>query len=404
MSKRTVEPFYIPPSLLVKQLRSALLIRRLTDWSKLPWWATQANKVFQIAAGCQGVGCFGYPVHPVWEVTSRCNLECEHCHARGGEKTDPEELTTEEGKSRVIDALAEISDFKSLIFSGGEPLVREDIFELIAHSKSRGFYPIVATNATLITSTVADRLKRAGTLGIAASIDSVKDDLHDAFRRKKGALRLAKEGIANAAAEGMYIQINITASKLNVGELAEVVQFADDLRAHVILLYQFIPSGRGTENAELELSSEEFRKEIMDAAALQRDIHPVIAPVGLPEYWALLNTRNNGGHRTDILRGCICGNGMFYIKPNGDVWPCAFVAISGGNLRTASPREIWTGSELFRGLRDRSKLKGMCGTCGHRDVCGGCRARSYAKTGDLFAEDPGCPLTADERAGRRLSG
>lgn len=400
MRERRVEPFFSPPSLLVKQVRSALLIRKLTGWSRLPWWATQANKIFHIAAGCQGVGCFGYPVHPVWEVTSRCNLECEHCHARGGERHDPDELTTEEGKNKVIDGLAEVSDFRSLVFSGGEPLVREDLFELIAHARSRGFYPIIATNATLITSTVADKLKRAGTLGIAASIDSVRDEVHDSFRNMKGALRLAKEGIANAAAEGMYIQINITASKLNIQELADVVQFADELRAHVILLYQFIPSGRGSENAAYELSAEEFRREVLDMAELQKDIHPVIAPVGLPEYWALLSARNDGGRPSKVLRGCICGNGMFYIKPNGDVWPCAFVPVSGGNLRDKRPLEIWQGSALFRQLRDRGNLKGACGSCTLRDSCGGCRARAFAKTGDLFAEDPSCPLTADERCGR----
>ena len=395
--KRTVKPFYDPPSLLARQLRSALLIRKLTGWTKLPWWTTQANKIFQIAAGCQGVGCFGYPVHPVWEVTSQCNLTCEHCHARGGESDGKGELTTEEGKSRVIDQLAQVPDFKSLIFSGGEPLVREDLFELIGHAKMRGFYPIVATNATLITSTVAERLRRAGTLGIAASIDSTKDEVHDAFRKKAGALKLAKEGIANAASEGMYIQINITASKVNIGELEGIIRFADDLRAHVILLYQFIPSGRGLENAQFELDTDEFRSEILRIGVLQKDLHPVIAPVGLPEYWALLNVKNNASKKSDVLRGCICGNGMFYIKPNGDVWPCAFVPKSGGNLRERAASEIWSDSELFKGLRDRSNLKGVCGTCAQKSMCGGCRARAHAYSGDIFAEDPKCPLTKAER-------
>jgi radical SAM protein with 4Fe4S-binding SPASM domain len=392
-----VKPFYEPPSLLTRQLRSAFLIRRLTGWSKLPWWTTQAGKIFQIAAGCQGVGCFGYPVHPVWEVTAKCNLECDHCHARAGDADRSDELTTEEGKTRVIDALAQVSDFKSLIFSGGEPLVREDLTELIAHSKRRGFYPIIATNATLITPDMARSLKRAGTLGIAASIDSMKDDVHDAFRRKSGALRLAREGIANAAAEGMYIQINITASKVNIKELPDIISFADELRAHVILLYQFIPSGRGEESADLELTSEEFREEILTAGRLQRDLHPVIAPVGLPEYWALHNVMRNGGRASDVLRGCICGNGMFYIKPNGDVWPCAFVPISGGNLRQTSPAQIWNDSDLFKSLRDRENLKGICHDCSQRELCGGCRARAYALKGDLFAEDPKCPLTESER-------
>lgn len=400
MGDRTVRPFYYPPSLLVKQLRSALLIRRLTGWTKLPWWTTQAGKVFQIAAGCQGIGCFGYPAHPVWEITARCNLKCDHCHARAGENEQLDELTTEEGKTRVIDSLAQVQDFRTLVFSGGEPLVREDLFELISHAKMRGFYPLIATNATLITPEVAKRLKRAGLLGIAASIDSTRDEVHDSFRGMQGALRLAKEGIANASAEGMYIQINITASKLNKVELPSIVNFADELRAHVILLYQFIPCGRGEESAQLEFDPDEFREEILQAGEMQKDLHPVIAPVGLPEYWALHNVIKNEGRNTDVLRGCICGNGMFYIKPNGDVWPCAFVPVSGGNVRTSTASDIWHRSDLFNSLRNRTNLKGICGDCSQRSVCGGCRARAHAHTGDLFAEDPLCALTAEERKTR----
>lgn len=403
MSERTVKPFYAPPTLLLKQLRSALAIRKLTGWTRLPWWATQADKVFRIAAGCQGIGCFGYPVHPVWEVTAKCNLACEHCHARAGDVQTEDELTTEEGKRLVIDRLAEVDDFRSLVFSGGEPLVREDLCELVAHAKRRGFYPIIATNATLITSEVARDLKRAGALGIAASIDSVKEEVHDRFRNRQGALRLAKDGIAAAAAEGMYIQVNITASRVNLHELRDIIAFADELRAHVILLYQFIPSGRGLDNQALELTAQEFREEILMAGNLQKYLHPVIAPVGLPEYWALLNVARNGGRPLGALRGCVCGNGMFYIKPNGDVWPCAFVPISGGNLRKATPAEIWNGSELFASLRDRNNLKGKCHSCSQREMCGGCRARALAHTGDLFGEDPGCPLTEHER-GQRPSG
>jgi len=399
---RSVKPFYQPPSLLVQQLRSALLIRKLTGWTRLPWWATQSGKIFRIAAGCQGVGCFGYRVHPVWEVTSRCNLKCEHCHARGGEADCKDELTTEEGKHKVIDALTEVSDFKSLIFSGGEPLMREDIFDLISHAKARGFYPIIATNATLITKDVARRLKAAGTLGIAASIDSTKDEAHDAFRKQPGALRMAREGIANAAAEGMYIQVNITASKLNKNELPEILGYADQLRAHVVLLYQFIPSGRGEDNSGLELSADEFRDEIISAGRIQKNLHPVIAPVGLPEYWALQNVMKNGGRLSDVLRGCICGNGMFYVKPNGDVWPCAFVPVSGGNLRTKSASEIWHGTKLFSDLRNRENLKGKCHDCSQREMCGGCRARAFARTGDLFAEDDRCPLSSEERGRQPL--
>jgi len=398
MNSKIVKPAYEPPSLLYKQLRSALMIRKLTGWSKLPWWAGQANKVLRIAAGCQGIGCFGYPVHPVFEITSRCNLKCDHCHARGGESDGKDELSTEDVKKRVIDSLAQVDDFRSLIFSGGEPLLREDLVELVGHAKMRGFSPIIATNATLITPDFARKLKKAGNVGIAASIDSTSDEVHDAFRGVSGALKQTMEGIANAAAEGMYIQINITASRMNKNEIPQLIRLADELRAQVILLYQFIPSGRGLESSELELTSEEFREEIILAGKMQKDIHPVIAPVGLPEYWALHNVKMNKGKKNDILRGCVCGNGMFYVKPNGDVWPCAFVPMSGGNLKEKDASEIWEKSELFIRLRDRGNLKGICHVCTQREICGGCRARALAKSDDLFAEDSSCPLTDEERA------
>ena len=149
------------------------------------------------------------------------------------------------------------------------------------------------------------------------------------------------------------------------------------------------------------MSVEEFREEILLAGRMQKDIHPVIAPVGLPEYWALHNVKRNSGRRNSVLRGCICGNGMFYVKPNGDVWPCAFVPLSGGNLRERTPEQIWSDSELFRDLRNRDNLKGICHDCSQREMCGGCRARAFGKTGDLFAEDHMCSLDALERSGIR---
>ena len=400
-----VRPFYDPPSLVLRQVASLMAFKGLTGWPGLDRWLPKAGLMLRTAAGALGFGCFGMPIHPVYEVTAACNLRCIHCHARGG-KPLPDELDTE-GAKDVVRKLAEVPEFRTLVFTGGEPLVRPDIYELIAYAKRLGFSVLIATNATLITKAVARRLRDLGVEGIAASIDFVDPRQHDQYRGVPGAFRRALEVIENAAEEGLYIHINITLSKLNLNQLEDLIRLADRLGAYVVFLYQLLPAGRGEALRNLLLSREELLQVMERVKRIQREVKPVIIPVGLPEYFAYL-VKDSPALRvySNFFRGCSAGGGMFYVKPNGDVWPCAFVPIKAGNLRNQSALEIWRNSPVFRALRDRDNLKGPCSTCRFRDVCGGCRARALALTGDLFASDPMCPLVnvrAEEAAQSRAA-
>lgn len=388
---RKVLPFYVPPTLMLKQATSLMIFKYATKWGGLSRWLSDIPKLLQIAAGAIGIGCFGYPIHPVYEVTANCNLRCLHCHARGGELSK-DELDTRKAK-RVIENIASVREFRTLVFTGGEPLVRRDIYELMKHASDIGFYTVLATNATLITQKVAKRLKENKVSGIAASIDFVEPAKHDEYRGLSGAFEAALRGISNAQREGLYIQVNITISKRNFTQLEGLTKLADKIGAQVVLLYQLIPSGRGENLFDETLTSESFNTLIKELYHTQGKINPVIIPVGLPEYFAYLTKSLNLNTKiaSNVFKGCIAGRGMFYIKPNGDVWPCPFLPLSAGNLLERSAKELWR-SPLFNLFRNRENLKGTCKTCLYREVCGGCRARAYAYVREPLASDPCCPL------------
>jgi radical SAM protein with 4Fe4S-binding SPASM domain len=393
--KKIVKPFYMPPSLVARQVASILAFQSATNWRGLPFWLKSLPKLFKVAAGATGIGCFGFPTHIVYEITPRCNLRCRHCHVRAGENLYGE-LDTEDAK-KVIESLAEVPEFRMLVLTGGEPLVRKDVYELLSYAGELGFSTIVATNATLITGEVARALKESGTMGIAASIDSMESKKHDYFRSQKGSLESAVKGIENARREGLYIQINISLSRYNLDEMEELLLLADDLEAQVVLLYQLVPMGRGEEIENAALAPEEFSRVMEKAHRIQRRIRPVVVPVALPEYFAHLAGKHRLSRRiaSRFFKGCIAGNGMYYVKSNGDVWPCAFVPVTSGNVLETSALEIWRRHRTFVKLKDRRNLKEPCGSCRYCDICGGCRGRAYAYTKDLFAADPDCPFVND---------
>src|SRR4030065_75225 len=184
-TKNKVKAFYNPPSLLLRQMGSVLLIGYLNRWRPFPGWLNHHGfKSISVANGSLGMGCIGYPGHPVWEVTSACNLKCIHCHAVS-DKAHPDELATDEGK-KLIDMLAENNKFRTLIYTGGEPLVRPDIFTLLRHSQQAGLANIIATNGTLINEEMAFKLKEHGVVCNAISIDAANAEIHDFVRNKPG--------------------------------------------------------------------------------------------------------------------------------------------------------------------------------------------------------------------------
>lgn len=388
---KPVKPFYYPPTLLARQFISLLTLKKVCGYRFKGRLIKNLSKLLKIAAGARAYGCFGYMIHPVYEVTAKCNLKCVHCHAKGG-LPYPGELDTASAK-RVIYNLTTMKDFRTLVFTGGEPILRHDIFELTRYADELGFNIIYATNGTLITKEIAHKMADSGVIGVAISLDSINPSRHDWLRQVNGAWEKALNGIKYTRDEGLYLQINITVSRMNYDEIPDLLRFSDKLGAHVILLYHFVPFGRGEILKKLALTGEEYAKLIKKVVDMQGEIEAIISPIAFPSYYAYIVAKS--GISPEIAKnwitGCIAARGMFYIKPDGEVWPCAFLPISGGNIVEKTAIEIWN-SPIFRKLRDRSNLEEPCKSCPYREVCGGCRGRAYMKTGNPFAADPSCIL------------
>ena len=339
------------------------------------------------------MGCIGFPIHPVWEVTLACNLRCKQCHA-GAAKKGAAELSTEEGK-KLLDQMAEIQEFRMLAFGGGEPLVRPDIFELVDYAHSLGFEISIATNGTLVTRDVAKRFKKMGVANMAIGLNANDKTVHEGITQVPGSFEKTKQAIYNTLDMGMNLQINTTVMKENRSSIPGLLDFASEVGTEIVLLYQVVPEGRG--KMDMELSIEEYLATVNLIIDKQQTSSAVIEPVCYPQYWAYLVRRSGRvpwgmALAEKVFKGCVAGSGLCYIKPDGEVWPCPFIPISGGNVRQTPLPQRWYNSHLFNSLRNRDNLKGKCGVCSYRNICGGCRGRAYAHLGDYLEEDPFCFL------------
>jgi radical SAM protein with 4Fe4S-binding SPASM domain len=340
------------------------------------------------------MGCIGFGVHAVWEVTTACNLRCRHCHATSS-TASPDELDTKEG-FRLLEQVAGLPGFQMLAFSGGEPLVRGDIDDLLAYSKKQGLVNVIATNGTLIDYPRAMDLKKLGVKGVAVSFDSTNPAIHNHIRQNPRAFDLAMRGIEACRRSGMVVQLNYTAMKENIGTLPEVVRFAHEIYADILLCYQLVPMGRGGAIGTSALSPDDNRELMRTLRTLQRDAVTIVEPVAGPQYWSHLLRRDHTGPKVLIRKspfhGCAAGWGLIYVKPQGEVWPCPFVPVSGGNIRITALKDIHQKSAIFMQLSQRDNLKGKCGKCENRYICGGCRGKAYAAFGDALENDPTCYL------------
>jgi radical SAM protein with 4Fe4S-binding SPASM domain len=394
--RRRVRPFWWPPSLIARQAASALYVGALTGWRHLPaWFLRYGIRCLPGAAGARGMGCIGFPAHPVWEMTTACNLHCIHCHASGGRRA-PDELTTTEGK-RLLEQLAGVPDFRMMAFTGGEPLLRDDLFELLAYARALGFHNTLATNATLIDDQIARRLRRCGVVIAAVSIDGLDAETHDRVRGKAGAFAAALRGMRALRRAGIVLHVNITAMSYNVDQIEPLTALIDELGTGLLLMYQLVPvgRGRGIDHAALDLGANERLIRFM--ARAQRHTRAIMEPVAGPQYWPYLLHRAgiDGGPllrlAETVFHGCAAGRGFVYVKPDGEVWPCPFIEVSCGSVRQAPFAHIWRTAPLLTQLRQReTRLQGACGTCAYRRLCGGCRGRAWALSGDPLAADPSC--------------
>jgi len=339
------------------------------------------------------------PFMASYGITSKCNLNCKHCYAQATEEASPDELSTEEARN-LINELADWG-VKFLVLDGGEPLCRPDFLEIASHASSKGLTTGIGSNGTLIDRAMAEKIKQAGVQAVAISIDSVKGEVHDAFRGKKGAFHQAMNGVAACKEVGLPFQFGMVIRKETLSEVPDMLKLAIDSGASAAEFFDLVEAGRAKTECRGESPSPEERKQIMEwLAQAQVDCPIIIRVPACPMYPLILQERKIKPKYfpAELLaripyygRGCAAGMPSGYIKicPNGDVYPCMLLQINLGNIREKSIREIWNESPILKRLRGR-ELEGECGQCDYKNTCAGCRGRAYEETGDMLASDPGC--------------
>jgi radical SAM protein with 4Fe4S-binding SPASM domain len=349
------------------------------------------------------------PFLVVWDFTHKCNLNCKHCYSNSG-ATRETELSTEEAL-KVVDQLADAGVI-ALAFSGGEPLSRKDFFEVASYAAKRGLYVSVATNGTLLTKENVRKIKQAKINYVEVSIDGATAETHDSFRGVPSAFEKAVAGLKNCVEEDLCACIATTATKSNIDEMPEILDLAEKIGAERFTYFNFIPTGRGKEHYDQDLSPEErenlmlhlldrmskgYKVTILTTApqlarvALQCQEPGDMATMSMA-HMQTVKVSKKAMPLADFIGGCGAGRLYCSLSPQGDVHPCVFLPVNVGNLKKEKFLDIWLNSQLFNALRNRNNLKGACGKCDYKYICGGCRARAKAYKKDIMASDLGCIL------------
>ncbi len=323
-----------------------------------------------------------------WNSTNRCNLFCDHCYRESGAESG-DELTTAEARQLIQDIKK--CGFHMMVFSGGEPLMRDDIYELGAYAKDCGLRPVLGTNGTLITAGAAEKLKHAGFAAAGVSLDSLYPEKHDSFRKLEGAHDRALSGMQALRATGVPFQIHTTVMKWNVNELDGIANRAIEIGARALHVFFLVSTGRAKMLEQQALCVSAYEKTIYHLMKLQQKLKLEIKPTCAPQFMRIARQLNM---RLRYTRGCLAGTEYCIISPRGFVQPCPYLDIYLGNVRETSFYDIWHNDEVLLNLRSMN-YSGACGRCSYKDDCGGCRARAYYHSGDLMSEDPWCSLADD---------
>lgn len=402
-------------------------------------------------AGAPTAG-FDRPYVISWNLTYRCNLACEHCYLDAGSRpqvsdetfSDRSELTTEQC-FRVVDQIADFAPECLTILTGGEPLLRRDILEIVQYAAGRGLWVVVGTNGVKITENVATLLAKAGARGLSLSLDALDAATHDRFRGVRGAFDNTVEGAGILNRAGLPFIVQTTAGAHNRDRLEAIAEFAyTKLQAKVWNLYFLVPTGRGQFVSDMspaaydEVLASLYRiqrsyagrmivnakcaphyiKTVLEAAQDSTALPGSAFPASPGTETTLRDAARTDSTESDATSadgglaairtytggagGCPAGTHYMGIRPNGDVTPCPYLPQFAGNLKDEPLEAIWSASDLFVQIRDRNSLGGRCGACELSSRCGGCRARAFGMTGDLMAEDPLCTHEPGRFAGSPL--
>jgi radical SAM protein with 4Fe4S-binding SPASM domain len=362
-----------------------------------------------------------------WNLTRRCNLFCAHCYMSAAPGADAAgELSTDECR-RVMADIARVNPHVFLILTGGEPLVRPDLYELAARGREHGFTVVVGTNGVLLREKQARRLREHGVQGASLSLDSTDPARHDAFRHLPGAWQGAVRATEALRAEGLDFSLHMSVTDWNVGEIPAMIDLARELGARVLNFFFLVRTGRGERLTDI--TPGQYEQILTYLARVQGVGHDSLAAApsvleSAEDPWSVPAGRAGGllirakcaphfrrilwqrDPRSPLLANyahgsCPAGKQYCRITPDGDVTPCPYMPVSAGNLRRVGFAELWERGRVFTDLRE-PKLGGRCGACEFQVICGGCRCRAYATHGDYLAEDPACAYEPGRYGGEVL--
>ena len=342
-----------------------------------------------------------------WEITRRCNLRCVHCRSSSElEAKEHPDFSFEEA-CRIIDDIASYAQ-PVVVLSGGEPLLRNDVFEIASYGTKKGLRMCLATNGVLVTDETCTKLKKSGIKMVSLSLDGSTAEVHDDFRSQKGAFA----GMVRAA--GLFKKhdipflVNSSFTKRNQAEIPKVYKLAKELGATAWYMFMIVPTGRGEDIME-ELIPADVYEELLEwhYEMEKKEDDILVRPTCAPHYYrVVLQKKKESGDdfkrrtlkfSTGGAKGCLAGQLISLIDVDGNVLPCSYFPLAAGNIRKLTFKDIWENSKLFLELRDFKSYKGSCGACEYVNVCGGCRARAYAMTGDYLAEEPFCSYVPGAR-------
>jgi len=321
-------------------------------------------------------------------------------------------MSTKQAK-RMVDQLAQVGAEQGLmpilVFSGGEPLCRQDLFEVVEYAGTKGLKTALATNGTLIDEKIAERIKQCGIRRVSISLDGATSDVHNKLRQQEGSFESAIRGIEHLKSKDVPFQINVTITRYNCDQLEAIYELAKGSGSAALHLFMLVPVGCGQQFDQKEmLNAAEYEDMMLRIAELDNKGELHVKVTCGPHYERVIRESGlvQNRSRSDLnakhpahggtSKGCLAGLGVLFVGHSGDVFPCGYLPINCGNVVDQTIEEIWHSNKDLARMRDVSELEGKCGTCGYRNVCGGCRARAYAETGNYMSEEPFCEYIPPE--------
>lgn len=335
-----------------------------------------------------------------WEITRRCNLHCVHCRSSSEEEVKGHpDFSLDEAK-RILDDIASYAK-PVIVLSGGEPLLRKDVFQIAEYGTGLGLRMCLATNGMLVTDEICKKIKNSGIRIVSLSLDGSTEKVHDNFRDVKGAFKAMTNAARLFKENGIEFIINSSFTKRNQEEIPKVYKLAKELGATAWYMFMIVPTGRGEEIMNELISKEDYEELLEWHYQMEKgEKDMLVRPTCAPHYYRVVLQKSKDEKAkfqrrtlkfsTGGAKGCIAGQLICLLDVDGNVLPCSYFPKSAGNVKEQSFKDIWENSPLFRDLRDFKSYKGKCGSCEYINVCGGCRARAYAIHGDYMAEEPFC--------------